>query len=91
MMIEIDNRCYSVNEFNGMQRVALNDKDVAINKKIALLQDHCLLAPNHKKKEQKVRTMLMSCTNEYHMTRLLHDVFRGDKSLNQLLEEKGLM
>ena len=91
MYIENENGYYSVNEFNGVQNTTMNDKGVAINKKIALLRDFCLLAPQHKKKEQKVRTLLDTCDNEEQMTILLHNVLRGDKTLNELLTERGLM
>ena len=79
--------CYNISEFNGTQMPTLDSKKVAIDKKISLLQDFCILRPRHTKNEQAVRKLLESCINEHQMTRLLHDVLCGTKTLNELLKE----
>lgn len=92
MMFEyLDDKKYTVSDFNGSQIFVPDDKEVAVEKKIELLKDLCLLAPNSKKKTQTVRALLQSCDNEQQMTILLHNVLRGDKTLDELLQQKGLM
>ena len=60
----------------------------AIDKKVSLLYDFDLLVKKH---EPQIRTLLSQCSNEYEMTRVLHDVLLGRVTLSQLLRKKGLM
>lgn len=66
-----------------------------INEKIHLLYDFCVLRHPRKcrkdPREELCRKALAQCRTEREIERVLHDVTRGRKSLNEVLKQKGLM
>lgn len=63
-----------------------------INEKIRLLYDFCILSKafgRHDSKEIRVREMLETCTTEFEVERMLHDLLTGEETLVHLLARKG--
>ena len=68
--------------------------DVAIDKKVSLLYDLCILVM-HKKdrdaRETTLREVLAHYNSERALTTALHDIVLGNKSLDTFLAQKGVM
>jgi hypothetical protein len=66
----------------------------AVDKKVSLLYDFCVLMYNHNKqdaREEYVRRLLNECGNEHRMSIVLRDVLTEKITLDELLHKKGLM
>jgi len=77
---------YLVDEF--IQDTQNHTKADLIDKKVSLLYDFCLLRTFQCKpdrREKAVREFLAKYSTEAQMTRVLHCVLVGDKTLNELL------
>ena len=86
-------RHYQANEFI-YDGVTPDPIDVAIDKKISMLYEMCIL---HKTKnssdirEGMLRKVLSECNSERALTVAMHDVVFGNISLDTFLQRKGLM
>jgi hypothetical protein len=63
----------------------------AIDKKVSVLYDFCILQGVADKRENAVRKLLETCGNEEKMQIVLHDVLLERITLTELLQRKGLM
>ncbi len=63
--------------------------EVAAVKKIHLLEDLLILKrKGDKNKKELLLEYLLKCSSEHEMTRMLHDVVRGDETIEELLARK---
>ena len=63
--------------------------EIAAVKKIHLLEDLCILKRKRDKhKKELILSYLLKCESEHEMTRMLHDVVRGDETIEELLARK---
>ena len=72
-----------------------------INAKISMLYQLCLLnkqvirlGEKHKKylpdaREASIRKLFNQCSNEIQIEQMLHNVVRGNETIDQMLERKG--
>lgn len=72
--------------------------DIAIDKKVNLLYDLCILRKTKKdrkmladEREAALREVLSEYTNEKQLDNALHNVVLGNKSLDTFLAQKGVM
>lgn len=66
----------------------------AIDKKVSLLYDLCVLTKTHKdvdSRETALREVLSHYASEHSITSALHDVVVGKTTLNTFLAQKGVM
>jgi hypothetical protein len=49
------------------------------------LIDMCIISKNDEAKKQQIKTILNNCRDEYDMSRKLHDVWTGDKSIERFI------
>lgn len=49
------------------------------------LIDMCIIFKNDEIKKQQIKTILNNCKDEYDMSRKLHDVWTGDKSIERFI------
>jgi hypothetical protein len=49
------------------------------------LIDMCIISKNDEVKKQQIKTILNNCKDEYDMSRKLHDVWTGDKSIERFI------
>ena len=86
---------YSVDEFNGNQNdMYMQDTNSLVEKKVNMLYDFCILRRRKGRwgkelsdsREDAVREMLAACGTERAMTIRLHDVLKGDCSLDSILK-----
>jgi hypothetical protein len=71
-----------------------NPVDVAVDKKVSLLYELCVLVMNkehHDPREDALRKVLSNYTSERSLTTALHDVVVGNKPLDTFLAQRGLM
>ncbi len=61
-----------------------DSKKVAVNKKIKLLKQFCLLRQNDPR-EESVRSFLLSLPNFTRLDNVVHDLLVGNKSIDTLL------
>ena len=69
-------------------------KTDAIEKKVSLLYDFCVLTKHKGKpdvREQAVRELLAQYSTEQQMSNVLHPVLVGDSTLNKTLQKGGVM
>jgi hypothetical protein len=81
---------YQVDEF--VTTVNADPMDVAIDKKVSLLYDLCVLVNNHNTRDSRevaLREVLSRYNSEHSLTTALHDVVVGKTALNTFLEQKG--
>ena len=81
---------YQTDEFLFGGGVA-ESKTHAIEKKVSLLYDFCVLTKRNSEKEDAIRTLLEQCKHEYEMSQVLHCVLCGDTTIDELLAQKGVM
>lgn len=62
-----------------------------IREKIELLEDFCILKRKNDERRALVRKALKQCGTEYRMEQMLHDVIRGNITIETVLARKGLM
>ena len=77
----------SVDDYNGLGVNTPTPKEIAVDRKIALLKDFCIL-DRKDCREDAVRDMLTKCRDEHQMTTVLHDVLREIETLDELLERR---
>ena len=76
---------YCIDEFIIDEHNTYMDKKAdIIDKKISLLHDFCILS-RLDKREMLVRVFLDKYNTEAQMTRVLHDVLVGNKTLDEML------
>ena len=78
---------YTVDEF--LTNDADTDINIAVDKKVSLLYDFCILRHcrgTADSREDAVRAYLKQYSTESQLTRALHDVIVGNKTINQLLK-----
>jgi hypothetical protein len=81
---------YQVNEF--IQNCADNYIPNAVDKKVSLLYDFCILRRRRNSsdaRETAVREWLSHYTTESQMTSALHNILVGDSTLNNTLKKAG--
>lgn len=61
-----------------------------VDRKISLLRDFVILPSHTTKRELELRELLMQCKTESEMTIMLHDVLRGECTVVELLQRKGV-
>jgi hypothetical protein len=67
--------------------------EVVVDKKISLLYDLCILHKtkmSRDRRETALREILAEYCTETQIDQALHDIVRGNKTLNEYLEQKGL-
>ena len=68
--------------------------NVAIDKKVSLLYDLCVLCKGKKsrdEREEALREVLSHYTSERALTTALHDVVLGNKSIDTFLAQKEIL
>lgn len=72
-----------------------DDKDPPIDVHIEHLQELGILRPNATKQEEAIRKILENCKtadgkyDEFKMSRLLHDLWTGNKTIKQFIDKYG--
>ena len=84
---------YCTNEFLG-EDITPNTLEEEVDKKVSLLYDFYILHQKNRRnrndpREPMVRRMLTECGSVCNMNNALHNVVRGDCTLNELLKRKG--
>ena len=62
-----------------------------IREKIGLLEDFCIIKKKHDVRRKLVRKALRQCGTELRMEQMLHDVIRGNTTIETVLQQRGLM
>ena len=62
-----------------------------IRQKIELLEDFCIIKKRHDARRKLVRKALRECGTELRMEQMLHDVIRGNTTIETVLQKRGLM
>ena len=79
-------RCSMIDEFINN---TIDPVEVAASKKINLLEDLGFLKrKKDKNKKEILLDYLLKCSSEHEMTRMLHDVVRGNETIEELLARK---
>lgn len=84
---------YNIDEFIGTESTECT-KDEVIDKKVSLLYDLCVLIGRKKHdddREEAVRKLLASYSNEQQIDNAIHPIIVGNCTLNQTLKRKGYM
>ena len=85
-------RHYQTDEF--LYDTLPNPVDIAIDKKVSLLYDLCILCKtktNRDAREAALREVLSHYNSERALTNALHDVVLGNKTIDTFLIQKGVM
>lgn len=84
---------YDISEF--IQNSSENTIADAVDKKISLLYDFCILrrlrGKSYDDRETYVRQWLSTYKSEHHMTVALHNILVGNTTLNNVLKQKGYL
>ena len=92
-------KSYQADEFildrdNLYTHYGCTSTDDIVDCKISLLYDFCILKTRSRQamdsREPKVREILQECGSEHRMTALLHDVLIGNKTIDQLIEQRSM-
>lgn len=82
---------YDISEF--IQNSSENTIADAVDKKVSLLYDFCILrrprGVSCDKREKYVREWLFTYTSEHQMTNALHGILIGNYTLDNVLKQKG--
>lgn len=60
-----------------------------IDEHIDNLIDMCIIRKEDKEKQEDIRSILNHCKSEYEMSRKLHDVWTGDKTIDRFIQQYG--
>lgn len=67
-----------------------------ITKTVTPAQEHvknltqmCIIESNDKTKQDQVEAILNACKSEYEMSRKLHDVWTGNKTIDTFIQQYG--
>lgn len=83
---------YNIDEFISTESTEC-PKDEIIDKKVSLLYDLCILLGRRRNdsREEAVRALLASYSNEQQIDNAIHPIIVGNCTLNQTLKRKGYM
>ena len=80
-------KLYGIDDYTN----ASDTIESAIDKKVSVLYDFCILKGAEDKREDAVRKLLETCGNEQKMQIVLHDVLLERTTLTELLKKKKLI
>ena len=84
-------RHYQADEF--LYNTTSDPMNVVVDKKVSLLYELCILCKSRKDRDARetaLREILSKYTTEDALNNALHDIVRGNKSINTFLAQKGI-